>query len=70
MLLSTTWVVANFYGQIGFATIADDISPSHLWERLNAGRIKYSQLVILKRPENLTKRGDDLVRPDSVSNGR
>jgi N-acetylglutamate synthase-like GNAT family acetyltransferase len=41
----------NFYGQIGFATIADDRSPSHLLERLNAGRIKYPQLVIMRRPE-------------------
>ena len=41
----------HFYGQIGFATIADDISPSHLWERLKAGRIKYPQLVIMRRPE-------------------
>src|SRR5947209_3464589 len=41
----------NFYGQIGFATIADDISPSHLRERLKAGRIKYPQLVIMRRPE-------------------
>jgi N-acetylglutamate synthase-like GNAT family acetyltransferase len=45
----------SFYGQIGFARIADDLSPSHLWERLKAGHIKYPQLVIMRRPENLTK---------------
>ena len=45
----------NFYGQIGFATIADDFSPSHLRERLKAGRIKNPQLVIMRHPENLTK---------------
>ena len=43
----------NFYGQIGFATITDDFSPSHLRERLKAGRIKKPQL--MRRPENLTK---------------
>ena len=43
----------NFYGQIGFVAIADDLSPSHLWERLKAGRIKYPQLVIMRRPERL-----------------
>ena len=45
----------HFYGQIGFVAIADDLSPSHLWERLKAGHIKYPQLVIMRRPENLTK---------------
>ena len=43
----------HFYGQIGFVAIADDLSPSHLWERLKAGRIKYPQLVIMRRPERL-----------------
>ena len=45
----------HFYGQIGFTTIAEDISPPHLRERLKAGRIKYPQVVIMRRPENLTK---------------
>jgi len=39
----------NFYRQIGFTTIAEDISPPHLRERLKEGRIKYPRLVIMRR---------------------
>jgi len=39
----------EFYGQIGFVTIADSMAPPHLKIRLSDNRRKYPKLILMRR---------------------